>query len=543
MSKLFTLPKEVILTNSGALVPGALAYFYEAGTATPLSTYTDYTLGTAHAHPVVADGNGRFPAIYTTSDYKVKITDASGVEIYSQDYASPQIDAAEVGAALYPQTSAESTAGVTPTNHQYEPGNVLRYGVVGNGATDDLAAINVAVSVGIPLYFPELAYAVSAVVDFTNTKFIHFENATFKPSHDTGQVIKIESTAGNFTEGYKWTGLVTVDWGTADWTKDRTSFYFSNIYDSEFSISSLRSTVGLRLYGNDKGVVYNDFYLNKFAENNLGVWLGTKDASGWCNANRFHGGYFLNTGGETVSGSLYEAEASHIYIETTPYSCNGNVFYSPSLEFVGTGFRLARLGGSRNTLKPGYCEVGSGDTTWLEVLGTKNTLDCYSTSYLNGYDSTIAGSANRVDASTATEPYILGAQGYVNFDGKGVQEYRNNHASAPAMRLVNSGGGPAITLRPSADSANTFAIRNPGDTQDNIVIRNGTWVMQNASAQIVWRANVAPTTGTWAVGDKVFFDTPAVDGNNMVLLGWICTDAGTPGTWVAMYTSTVSPAT
>lgn len=37
----------------------------------------------------------------------------------------------------------------------------------------------------------------------------------------------------------------------------------------------------------------------------------------------------------------------------------------------------------------------------------------------------------------------------------------------------------------------------------------------------------APTTGTWAVGDKVHNSVPAASG----YMGWVCTTAGTPGTW------------
>jgi hypothetical protein len=33
-----------------------------------------------------------------------------------------------IGALLYPRTTAESTADVTPTNYCYSAGNVLRYG-------------------------------------------------------------------------------------------------------------------------------------------------------------------------------------------------------------------------------------------------------------------------------------------------------------------------------------------------------------------------------------------------------------------------------
>lgn len=47
----------------------------------------------------------------------------------------------------WPQTSAESSAGVTPTNYQYEPGDVRRYGATGDGSTNDATAINNALSV------------------------------------------------------------------------------------------------------------------------------------------------------------------------------------------------------------------------------------------------------------------------------------------------------------------------------------------------------------------------------------------------------------
>lgn len=43
-------------------------------------------------------------------------------------------------------------------------------------------------------------------------------------------------------------------------------------------------------------------------------------------------------------------------------------------------------------------------------------------------------------------------------------------------------------------------------------------------------ANTAPATGTWAVGDLVWNVTPSVGQP----IGWLCTVAGTPGTWVAL---------
>lgn len=68
-------------------------------------------------------------------------------------------------------------------------------------------------------------------------------------------------------------------------------------------------------------------------------------------------------------------------------------------------------------------------------------------------------------------------------------------------------------------------------------------IMPYIDQLVVADMSAAPTTGTWLTGDIINNSNPSVDGNNMVLLGWICTTAGTPGTWSAMRTSTVSPAT
>lgn len=44
--------------------------------------------------------------------------------------------------------------------------------------------------------------------------------------------------------------------------------------------------------------------------------------------------------------------------------------------------------------------------------------------------------------------------------------------------------------------------------------------------RIFWDS-AAPTAGDWKVGDTVFNTAPAASGT----MGWVCTTAGTPGTW------------
>ena len=47
--------------NNGVILSGGKIYTYEAGTTTPLATYTSSTGVTAHTNPIVLDSAGRVP--------------------------------------------------------------------------------------------------------------------------------------------------------------------------------------------------------------------------------------------------------------------------------------------------------------------------------------------------------------------------------------------------------------------------------------------------------------------------------------------------
>ncbi len=129
--QLFTLPRVIVFDTNAALVSGAKANFYIAGTLTRQNTFTDSALTVAHANPVVADGNGVLAPIYldATLNYKVDITDSldSSVGDYPVDNITAALTATEVGTALYPATTAETSAGVTIVDLQYPPGDIRRY--------------------------------------------------------------------------------------------------------------------------------------------------------------------------------------------------------------------------------------------------------------------------------------------------------------------------------------------------------------------------------------------------------------------------------
>lgn len=71
--------------NGDAVSGGQLAVF-EAGTTTPVTTYSDRELTTAQAQPLIANSAGEFAQSFVASGiYKIRVSDADGVTLYEND--------------------------------------------------------------------------------------------------------------------------------------------------------------------------------------------------------------------------------------------------------------------------------------------------------------------------------------------------------------------------------------------------------------------------------------------------------------------------
>lgn len=159
------------LTPSGQPLSGGLLSTYVAGTSTPQATYTDSTQSQPNTNPVVLNASGQASVWLDPSlTYKFSLTDSKGNQV------TPAVDQIQgvltasivtqqfIGKVLYPQTLAEQSANVTPIFFFYPFGNVLRYGAVGDGATNNFTAFQQAQAVckivGQVPYVPPGNYAI-----------------------------------------------------------------------------------------------------------------------------------------------------------------------------------------------------------------------------------------------------------------------------------------------------------------------------------------------------------------------------------------------
>lgn len=106
------------LDDDGHPVAAGLLYTYEAGTSTPLDTFTTstLTLGTENANPIELSAAGRAVVYLQPQAYKFVLKTAAGATIYSQDNVLPSADGAEIAAALVDIAAAQADIAAAETD-------------------------------------------------------------------------------------------------------------------------------------------------------------------------------------------------------------------------------------------------------------------------------------------------------------------------------------------------------------------------------------------------------------------------------------------
>lgn len=97
----------------GVYAPGAKATFYQTGTTTPLTVYTDSALTTPHDSPVVADAEGVFPPAFWNRAVEAKVviteSDDTAIETIDPVPATSATGSAASGVSFSPVTGNTAT--------------------------------------------------------------------------------------------------------------------------------------------------------------------------------------------------------------------------------------------------------------------------------------------------------------------------------------------------------------------------------------------------------------------------------------------------
>ncbi len=165
--------------DNGVPLSGGKIYTYAAGTTTPLVTYTARDGLTPNTNPIILDSAGRTPeqiwsvegllykyVVKTSTNTLIRTWDNIGGTVVADDLAQNLANTSNnaKGDALVGFKQSNSggfiagATGRTVNDKLQEFVSVKDFGAVGDGLTDDTAAIVAAVAAGAPLYFPAGTY-------------------------------------------------------------------------------------------------------------------------------------------------------------------------------------------------------------------------------------------------------------------------------------------------------------------------------------------------------------------------------------------------
>lgn len=155
----------------------------------------------------------------------------AGVLALSVTLASGTLSQASIGSFLWPRSTQEIAAGVTPSYYWYRPGNALRYGMDPTNTSDNTAAMNTAHSTGVKIYYPAGTYKTTSGVIIPGGGI----------SGDGAYQTTISSTDATSTDILKYTGQLGGNFNDFElFSSVKTAGYGINVNPPAFEVSAMR---------------------------------------------------------------------------------------------------------------------------------------------------------------------------------------------------------------------------------------------------------------------------------------------------------------
>lgn len=363
--------------------------------------------------------------------------------------------------ATYSLTAAEAAAGLTiaDINAVYSPGDVRRYGAVGDGVTDDTAAIQTSIDTGHECLLQEASYAVSGEIKLYNgTKIrgLGYKNSTIKYTGSGKCIISGDVGVRQFNVNIQGIQVLDVGTGTTGIELDSISeSFFTDVLVNGFD-------VGFDIYSPTSGYsVYNRFWGCK--AQNAGTGYRIRGTSS--NANTF-------IACRTIACSVYGVWIS---------DSNENHFYACQFEGGGSATAVkidASIPGISPTNEFNNCRIESHSTgvgydigedvsdtriiapvflgTWTST--STPVIDAGIRTQIIGVNANYAGNKEFSALSGDSLPnYPIGAYG----TSWTFERTSNGGTEVPALKVVdsNTAGGTPVTVQAETERSAGYFFR------------------------------------------------------------------------------------
>lgn len=456
-----------------------------------------------------------------------------------------------------PQTWADGSGGGTPISaarlNYMEAGvaaasadaspflNVKNYGATGDGVTGDLSALNAARDAAIsqqrPLYLPAGTYKTSGVWDLRAHNLVVLgagpQKALILPPDNTpgvrlglyyqhveGLGVRYGSQQPSTSTSARGFELAQCAWGVyrrlsvefAAAGFDTPQQHFNDGFWTDGNYGAFSCTFADLFIG---GHSITGFRLKAFN--------GVVSASGAFTQNLIENVYMKNN----HSGSVANSIDSGFILDNG----NGSTVNNLNVEHSTYGSSHAVLLQTVDTVAINGLHMEGIEPTWFQgamigVYGDGNATINAPNVVWSLFQGAAGDTKSIVAAGAGAKVLVNGLQLRSNtVTGGGLAMFRNHDfgsGGAASVQFLNGDGpGSPFTQLSLADTGQVPLLKQVNDT---------VYASKNAAGKNVVYGTAAPTTGTWAVGDTVWNTAPAAGGTP----GWVCTTAGTPGTWKAM---------
>jgi len=432
-----------------------------------------------------------------------QVTTADPIDIGNDELTFEAVYGAQQQATIpvYPLTIAEQAAGISAGSNpgdvvdtSKEPGDVRRYGAVGDGVTDDYAAFAAAIlqneeDGGAPILSWQTTYYIAQTLEWCaeaqSDKVWNSNGSILTTKNNDIDALKIGPlTYSGRANRIRILGNLRVTNTVGLPTVTAAGITIQQCGASTFNIEADEWHYGIKLTAdtNGYGCARNTIHLGEMHENYYGVALIVAGLTSFVNDNDFHGGYF--------SFQNSNAIGYHIYI---PFNASGtsdsgkkpnhNSFYQPRLEGGATGTALGAYydaGNFNNLIMPRTEIKAAALSSTKQIFYTQDSSNNY---LLFGWatKANVTSSANNEVDDQGTDNIIITSD-TIRFRSGGTgtggevaefQRSKNNGDDLPALVVRDMWDGTtsenAMTFKSAVRQTNTGGYHLSCEVMGDIV--------------------------------------------------------------------------